>query len=164
MDCNVAPGFGFSTFRPAVALTVPDTALIVTEPFAMPLAMPPTTDATVLSEVLHCTELVKSLLLPSEYVPVAVNCWSPPGAIDADPGFTTMELKVGVGVLPLPLPDPLPLPEPDPLLPADCPALQPTSAAISTNDRTMFTVFTLVSTGPIPDPRRKFFGEDSSRF
>jgi hypothetical protein len=47
-------------------LTVPDTAVIVTEPLARPLAIPPATDATVPSEVLHCTEVVRSLLLPSE--------------------------------------------------------------------------------------------------
>lgn len=135
-------------------------ALIVTAPLATPLAMPPATVATVESELLHCTELDKSFVLPSEYLPVAVNCWFPPGVIDAEPGVTAIEAKVGVGALPVPVvppvPDELPeeLPEepPEPLVLADFPAPeQPTSAPIRTKIRTKFRVFTLVSTGEIPD-------------
>jgi hypothetical protein len=43
--------------------------------FAMPLAF---TKATLLFEEDHCTVPVMFLLLPSENVPVAENCWPEP--------------------------------------------------------------------------------------
>ena len=63
------------TVRIAVPLILPDCAVTVTTPTATPLAAPALlTDAKFVSDELHCTELVMSLLLPSENFPVAVNC------------------------------------------------------------------------------------------
>jgi len=43
--------------------------------FAIPLAV---TEATLVFEEDHCTVPVMSLLLPSENVPIAENCWPDP--------------------------------------------------------------------------------------
>ena len=51
--------------------------------------------ATVMTEEFQVTELVKFLLLPSLYFPVAVNCWLPPLLICALGGVTVMEVRVG---------------------------------------------------------------------
>ena len=66
IELRVAPVFGFSTTRPAVPLTVPDCAVMVADPVVTPLAIPAAIEATLASEELHCTVLVRSLLLPSE--------------------------------------------------------------------------------------------------
>lgn len=63
------------TIRVALLLTLPDVAVMVVEPTALPVASPLLAIvATLVSDELHVTELVKSLLLPSLYWPVAVNC------------------------------------------------------------------------------------------
>ena len=59
----------------AVALIVPDEALTDVVPMPMPVAIPALLiEATAESVVVHCTELVRSLELPSLYLPVAENC------------------------------------------------------------------------------------------
>ena len=57
--------------------TIPDKeALIVVEPPLRPLARPPVLIvATEVAVELHCTDCVMSCVLPSLYVPIAVNCW-----------------------------------------------------------------------------------------
>ena len=88
------------TVKTAVAWTLPETALIVTTPTATPLASPELlTLATVVSEELHCTLEVRSLLLPSEKEPLAVNCCMPPTAVEAEPGETCRLCSVGVATL-----------------------------------------------------------------
>ena len=55
--------------------------------------------ATVPSPALQDTELVRSCVLLSLNVPVAVNCWVAPIGMDADAGFTFMEtITAGVTV------------------------------------------------------------------
>ena len=65
-------------------------------------------DASVVSEELHTTEVVRSCFVPFEYVPVAVNCCVAPEAMIGFAGVTAMEERVAERV-----PDP-PL-EPPPL-------------------------------------------------
>jgi hypothetical protein len=55
------------TLTVAVACKEPDCAVTVTTPKATAVAIPvPLTDATFESDELHCAELDKSLLVPSE--------------------------------------------------------------------------------------------------
>ncbi len=79
---------------------LPEVAVIFTAPLVMPLATPPALiETTPASDELHCTEAVKSVLLPSENVPNAENCCVDPGEIDAVPGEICNPVKVaGVGV------------------------------------------------------------------
>ncbi|HLX76013.1 MAG TPA: hypothetical protein VKR26_14805 [Terriglobales bacterium] len=50
--------------------------------------------ATLESELFHCADAVRSLLLPSLYFPVAVNCRVAPGATLAFPGVICSEDKL----------------------------------------------------------------------
>lgn len=71
------------TVRPVVAITLPDWALIVVVPKAVPAVARPVLliDAMLVEEELHVTWLVASpcVLLPN--VAVALNCWVAPGWI-----------------------------------------------------------------------------------
>lgn len=80
---------------------LPDCAPIVTVPAAEALATPlAPIDAMVASDELHVTELLMSLVLPSERWAVATNCCVLPMPTDMDAGETTSEETVGVvGVL-----------------------------------------------------------------
>jgi hypothetical protein len=74
----------------------PVLAVIVLAPTARPVATPVVlTDATLVFEELHSTELVRLLELPSLNFPVAVNCWLDPTPIDIDAGVTASEVSVG---------------------------------------------------------------------
>ena len=131
------------TTRLALPCMAPDFAMMVVCPLPAALAMPAAfTDATLLSEDDHCTVAVTSLLLPSENVPVAENCWPDPAWIDAAPGVTRMEAReAGVPEF-----------DPDePLEPVWPPPLQALSASRAMTVKVKIhirrTVFTLVSTG-----------------
>ena len=58
---------------------------------AKPLVL---TVATNSSDELQATNTVISWLVPSEYVPVAVNCWVTPTGILGSAGVTAMEDRV----------------------------------------------------------------------
>jgi len=77
---------------------------MVEVPALMAVARPlPLTVATAVLDELQMTCVVISLLVPSEYVPVAVNCLvTPPGMLGLV-GVTAIEKSVAVG-------DPPPLP------------------------------------------------------
>ena len=65
MEIKFAPAL--LTLSVAVACKDPDCAVTVTTPNATAVAIPvPLTDAMLESDELHCTELLKSLLVPSE--------------------------------------------------------------------------------------------------
>lgn len=85
--------------RDAVAEIDPDVALIVVEPAATPVATP---EAAIVAMLVvledQVTDVVRFLVEPSLYVPVAVNCWVAPTEIDAEAGVTEMEVRVAVGV------------------------------------------------------------------
>lgn len=62
-------------FKVALPCMDPNCAVTVTTPTTTPVANPALlTEATLVSEELQSTELVRSFELPSEYLPVAVNC------------------------------------------------------------------------------------------
>jgi hypothetical protein len=50
--------------------------------------------ATVLADELQATEFVRSCVLPSVYVPVAVSCRGTPAATDGLPGVIAIETSV----------------------------------------------------------------------
>ncbi len=117
------------TFRFAIPWTVPDFAVMVTVPLITPAAIPLELIVAIAgSEELQTTEPVTSLLLPSENLPMAVNCWLAPAPIAVVPGDTCKLLKeaetgvgegegagVGVGVGPPEMALPVEPPPPHPL-------------------------------------------------
>jgi len=84
-----------------VIFIVPALDEVVTRP-VLPIG------ASVVSEELHATEVVRSCCVPFEYVPVAVNCCVAPEAMIGFSGVTAIEVSVAVDVL-VPPPPPLQL-------------------------------------------------------
>jgi hypothetical protein len=111
-------------FMLAKPWTVPDFAVMVTDPLATPVAIPlALMVAIAVSDELQTTVPLTSLLLPSENLPMAVNCWVAPAPIAIVPGDTCKLLKeagvgegvgagVGVGVGPPEMELPVELPPP----------------------------------------------------
>src|ERR1700693_5028212 len=63
------------TVRFAVPVTVPEVALIVAVPSTLASAAPPTLTGTVAgADEIHVADCVRFCVVPSVYVPVAVNC------------------------------------------------------------------------------------------
>ena len=82
-----------------VRAAVPDlplkAAVIVAEPAALAVARPLlATVAVVVLEELQVTCVVISRVVPSEYVPLAANCWVAPTALLAVAGVTAIEFRV----------------------------------------------------------------------
>jgi hypothetical protein len=80
-----------------VIFIVPALDEVVTRP-VLPIG------ASVVSEELHATEVVRSCFVPFEYVPVAVNCCVAPEAMIGFAGVTAIEVSVAVDVLAPPPP------------------------------------------------------------
>jgi len=83
-------------------LTDPRAAVISDAPVAMLVASPCVPEsllivATLGCEELHCTDVVRSWLLPSLYLPLAVNCCVMPVAMLGLVGATAIEVSVFVG-------------------------------------------------------------------
>jgi hypothetical protein len=77
------------TVSVAVALNEPDCAVIVTDPAPEPAAMPVLLMLAMLeSDEPQFTELVMSLVVPSDMCAVALNCWLAPTPIDIEAGAT----------------------------------------------------------------------------
>jgi fructose-bisphosphate aldolase class 1 len=91
---------GLTVIAGLVPVTGPEVAVNVTVPAATPVATPdPEIVAMLAFDELHVTELVRVLVLPSEYVPMAV-IWSVcPTVMDGTAAVTAMEFKVGGGVV-----------------------------------------------------------------
>ena len=89
-------------FSVAVIIAVP-----AESPVIAPIAF---TVATVFADVLQVTSAVKSALLPSVYVPVAVSCCIVLTGIEGLAGAIVMELRFA----PAPPPPPVPPPPPPP--------------------------------------------------
>ena len=107
-----------------VAEMFPEVAVIVAEPAASPVATTaPLTSTTLGFDELHVTKEVRSLLDPSEKLPVACMATEAVGAIVAVGGVTVRPMSETVcPPEPLPEPDPDELdPDPDPVdwLPPD---------------------------------------------
>jgi hypothetical protein len=87
------------TVRAVEPEILPDVALIVVDPVATVVALPlePATlliAATDTVDELQVTDAVRSWVVLSEKIPVAVNCWSVPRAILELVGVTSMETRV----------------------------------------------------------------------
>jgi hypothetical protein len=105
------------TVSVVLPVTDPDVAKIVVEPRASAVASPlPSIDATVASDEDQVTVAVMSFVLLSEYVPVAVYCWTAPSSKSASDGVTAIETSDADEPPPLPgapMPGPrLPAPQP----------------------------------------------------
>src|ERR1700730_18332458 len=75
-------------------LTAPDCAVIVAVPWAKLVASPPfLTVATAVADEVHWALLLMFCLVPLLYVPVAVNCWLLPAAMEAFVGVTESEVN-----------------------------------------------------------------------
>ena len=89
IETNVA----LLTLSEAVPVTEPEIALIVADPVPIDVARPEAlTVAVPGSDDVHVTD-VKSCVLPSSKVPVALNCWSVPRAIATAFGSTSMDIR-----------------------------------------------------------------------
>lgn len=83
------------TLTVVLPVTELEVAEIVTEPGARAVANPPPViDATPLFDETQVTESVMSCELPSENVPIAMNCWSVPRSKTASAGVTAIESKI----------------------------------------------------------------------
>src|ERR1017187_8864123 len=88
IDCSVAA----VTVNTVDPLTAPDVALIVLVPTATPLANPPTVIvATPVVADAQVTDAVRSCVLLSLKVPVAVNCRVAPLVMDGFAGVTAID-------------------------------------------------------------------------
>jgi hypothetical protein len=75
---------------------VPEVAVIVAVPFATLVASPLLfTVAIVVADEAHVAVPVRFWVVPSLYVPVAMNCCVYPAATDAVPGVTAIEANTG---------------------------------------------------------------------
>jgi hypothetical protein len=82
---------------------------MVVDPMLTPLASPAVLIvATPAAEELHVAVLLKFCVLPSLYVPVAVNCWVLPLAIDGFTGVTAIDASVAAVTVSVVLPETLP--------------------------------------------------------
>ena len=87
---------GVVTVSVAEAVIKPEVALMFATPKPIPVDDPPVAMvATAVAAELQFTVLVKSCVLPSLYIPVAMNCWLMPFAIDAVAGVIERETKIG---------------------------------------------------------------------
>ena len=104
MDTSVA----VVTVRVVDPEMLPDVAVIVVVPAATEVAFPlePMVATDVVDE-LHVTDVVRSCVVLSEKVPVAVNCWDVKTAMLGLVGVTAMDTSAfGAGLLPPPPPHP----------------------------------------------------------
>jgi hypothetical protein len=82
---------------------VPDLAMMLVVPGLTLVATPALLTVEIAAaDELHATELVRFCVLPSVYVPAAVNCCVLPKGMDADCGFTAMETRAAAGANPVP--------------------------------------------------------------
>jgi hypothetical protein len=80
------------TVNAVLPVIPPELALIWEVPCAAPLARPAALIvATLVFDEVRVAELVRFWVLPSEYVPVAVNCWVVPLGIDGFAGVTPID-------------------------------------------------------------------------
>jgi hypothetical protein len=87
------------TVSVAVPETLPDVAVIVVEPAATDVTLPLEPAALLMAATaavddFHITVVVRSCVVLSEYVPVAVNCCVVPGAMLGLVGLTAMDTSV----------------------------------------------------------------------
>ena len=116
-------------------LIAPEAALIVLVPPATPVANPPAVIvATVVVCELHVAVLVKFCVELSEKVPVAVNCWVVPLAMEGFAGVTAIDTSVGALAVTVRVVEPLIAPEAAliVLVPAAAPVANPPALIVAT--------------------------------
>lgn len=87
---------GAYTVSPDDPEMLPRVAVIVVAPAASVVANPPAAIVAMFGALeLQFAEEVRSWVLPSLYVPVAVNCCVVPSGIEADGGLTVIETRAG---------------------------------------------------------------------
>ena len=87
---------GCPTLTVADPLIDPEAAVMVALPMPLPVLSPVLTIlATLVADELQLTLLVRSCVPPSLYVPIAVNCWFVPFAIEAVAGVTDNDVSTG---------------------------------------------------------------------
>jgi uncharacterized membrane protein YqaE (UPF0057 family) len=97
------------TVRVVLALIVPEVAVMVTVPGAMPVARPLlSTTATDVTDELQTTCVVISKRVPSEYVPEAANCGVNPTGMLGLTGVTDREARVAEVTVRVVLPEIVP--------------------------------------------------------
>src|SRR5208282_3336857 len=85
-----------ATVKVVDPLIAPEAAAIAVCPGVRALASPPVLIvATAAVDELHIAVLVRFCVLPSLYVPVAVNCWVVPAEAEGFAGVTAIETSVG---------------------------------------------------------------------
>ena len=83
------------TVRSVDAVIAPDAAWIVVVPSETPVAWPAASIvATLVADDVHVTDAVRSCVLPSVYVPVAVTATVLPIGVDGLTGVTSIETSV----------------------------------------------------------------------
>src|SRR4051812_3453322 len=89
IDCSVVPGsVTVSTVDPVAPCAF---AVMVDHPAVIPFARPvPSMDAAAPSDELHVAKLVRSTVLPSLYIPVAVNGCEIPASSEEFAGVTAI--------------------------------------------------------------------------
>ena len=91
--------------KPAVPVTFPRTAVIVAFPCARAVATPLLSIVALFAfDELHVTELVRSLVVPSVYLPLARNCAVVPEAAETLGGATEIERRLGGAIVRLAVP------------------------------------------------------------
>lgn len=113
IDAFVNAAFTVSVVEP---VTDPCVAVIVEDPAPTLVASPGVPAALLIVATLvadddQVTVLVMVWMLPSEYVPVAVNCWLVPNVTEGIGGSTVIETKVGGAVVTVRSVDPTIFPE-----------------------------------------------------
>ena len=90
MDIRVGP----VTVSDVLPVIAPSMAVIVVEPLLTPVAKPDVLIvATPVGGAIHATVLVKFWVLPSVYVPIAVNCTVVPDCIEGFAGAIVIEMR-----------------------------------------------------------------------
>jgi hypothetical protein len=88
---------------------LPEVAEMIAVPAATAVARPPlSTVATAVFDERQVTCVVMTWLVPSEYVPVAVNCWVIPRVKLGVAGVTTMDARVAELIVKVAAPEALP--------------------------------------------------------
>ena len=113
----MAPEVAAIVVLPAIKLLASPTALIV---------------ATLGDDELHTTDPVRFCILPSEYVPVAVNCCGKPAAMLGFDGVTAMEFSTGTVTNSVVEPEKLPIIALMLEAPADTPVAKPPAVIVAT--------------------------------
>ena len=124
---------GAVTVSVVVPLMAPEAALIVLVPVPTPVANPPEVIvATVVVSELHVAVLVRFCVELSENVPVAVNCFVVPLAIEGFAGVTAIDTSVGAVTVRVVVPLRAPEAALIVLVPAATPVANPPALTVAT--------------------------------